>query len=194
MSFHNRTLPFVWPALVACAAAGVIFIVLTSLAARSPSTQRRFAAWEERGTLEPGQLVAWAAMVYAVNTETPGQPPQEFLEAAPRMQRLFGYNQFDILDDTELVIDRNGARWFVPTEQLYLGLRLLGPAPEGGGRQKLNFQIWREETLLVDADTTLAPGSPLFIRGPEKANGHLLFAIQIGQPTEADGKSGVSTP
>ena len=50
---------------------------------------------------------------------------------------------------------------------------------EARGGYLLSLQLFHDKRQLVDTETRLAPGSPLFIRGPEYGKGQIVFALMI---------------
>jgi hypothetical protein len=50
---------------------------------------------------------------------------------------------------------------------------------EARGGYLLNLQLYRDEKPLVDTEARLAPGSPMFIRGPQYGNGQIILVLQI---------------
>lgn len=179
MSSLIRRFPLLLPGFIATVSAMAIVVSISTLSLRSTAMQGRFSTWERENSLGPGEAFVWTALLLATNEETPKKTPGELRPLEDRMRRVFGYNQFRIVDEAENIVSRQGLRWFVPGESLYLGLKLRGDPQQG--QQGVNFEIWRRRQLLVEADAIVRPGSPLFIRGPQKGNGQLIFVIMLAR-------------
>jgi hypothetical protein len=122
----------------------------------------------------------WSGLVLATNVEDPKPPPQQLQEFAPRMKRVFGYNQFQLAGSASQEMTDQTQKWLVPSKKFKLGLkgrRSLSKEAQGG--YLLSLQLFQDERPLVDAEVKLAPGSPLFIRGPQCANGQLIIVLQV---------------
>ncbi len=187
MKFHRRTLSLLLPGIIACVSFVVIVISCASWALNSGGATTRFRAWEQASLLPPGEALVWNALLLATNEKNPQRVPGELRALEQRMRRVFGYNQFDVVKEAENRISKEGERWFVPTEQMYLGMKLLGDPKND--RQAVNLKIWRKNQLLVDADATIRPGSPLFVRGPQKGRGQLIFVIMLARLPQVSEKS-----
>ncbi len=128
----------------------------------------------------PAANKIWSGLVVATNVATPKAPPAELREFAPRMKRVFGYNQFEIAGSAEQEIGERSESWLVPSKAFKVGIkarRALSKEAQGG--YLLNIQLFQEDRPLVDTEAKLAPGSPLFIRGPQYGKGHLIIVLQV---------------
>jgi hypothetical protein len=179
MTLTRRTSPLLLPGLIACVSFVVAVISFASWAIRYGDASTRFSKWESASALPPGEALVWSALLIATNEKEPSRAPSELRRLEDRMRRVFGYNQFKVIEEAENRVSKQGERWFVPTEQMYLGMRLLGDPKQD--RQAVNLKIWRKNQLLVDADATIRPGSPLFVRGPLKGRGQLIFVIMLAR-------------
>ncbi len=187
MKFLRRTSPLLLLGLIACVSFVIVVFSFASWAIRSGEAPTRFSAWERASALAPGEALVWNALLMATNERKPRRAPAELRRLEDRMRRVFGYNQFAVVEEAENHVSKEGERWFVPTEQMYLGMKLLGNPI--GDRQAVNVKIWRKKQLLVDADATIRPGSPLFVRGPLKGRGQLIFVIMLARLPQVADKS-----
>ena len=122
----------------------------------------------------------WSGVILATNPENPKEPPVELREFAPRLKRIFGYNQFELVGGTTEVIDELTENWLVPTSLFSLSVRARRAiSKEARGGYLLNLQLFQEKRLLVDTEAKLAPGSPLFIRGPQYGKGQVIIVLQV---------------
>lgn len=122
----------------------------------------------------------WSALVVATNVANPKPAPAELQEYAPRMKRVFGYNQFELAGSTTQEINDRSESWLVPSKTFWLGLkarRALSKEAQGG--YLLSLQLFQDKRPLVDTEAKLAPGSPLFIRGPQYGKGQLIIVLQV---------------
>lgn len=136
----------------------------------------------ESASKSKGDDKVWAALVYASNSNEPTAAPPELREFAPRLKRVFGYNQFELKGSAAKPIDADGEKWLVPSQRFWLSVRARrAVSKEARGGYLLNLQLFHDERPIVDTEAKLAPGSPLFIRGPACAKGHLIIVLQVQQ-------------
>lgn len=122
----------------------------------------------------------WSGLVLATNVADPKDPPAELREFAARLKRVFGYNQFQLAGSATEVIDEDLEHWLVPSKNFSLSVKARPTASkEARGGYLLNIQLFHDQRPLVDTEAKLAPGSPLFIRGPACGKGHLIIVLQV---------------
>ena len=122
----------------------------------------------------------WSGLVYATNASDPKDAPAELREFAPRLKRVFGYNQFQLAGSASNLIDADGESWLVPSKSFSLSVRARpATSKEARGGYLLNLQLFHDQRPLVDTEAKLAPGSPLFIRGPACGKGHVIIVLQV---------------
>ena len=122
----------------------------------------------------------WSGLVYATNVADPKEPPAELQEFAGRLKRVFGYNQFQLTGSAANAIDADGESWLVPSKSFYLSVKARrASSKEARGGYLLNLQLFQDQRPLVDTEAKLAPGSPLFIRGPQCGKGQLIIVLQV---------------
>lgn len=122
----------------------------------------------------------WSAVVLASKVSNPKEPPAELREFAPRLKRVFNCNQFEIVGSASKEIDDRKEVWLVPTPHFWFGVKARrATSVETRGGYLLSLQLFQDKRQLVDSETRLAPGSPLFIRGPECEKGQLVFVLQV---------------
>lgn len=124
--------------------------------------------------------VLWSAVVLATNEAKPKDAPKELQEFAPRLKRVFGYNQFAVVGSAAKPLVNGGESWLVPTPNFWFGVKARrATSVEARGGYLLTLQLFQDKRLLVDSETRLAPGSPLFIRGPQCGGGQIVFVLQV---------------
>lgn len=122
----------------------------------------------------------WSGLVYATNVAAPKDPPSELREFETRLKRVFGYNQFELMGSAAKPIDADGESWLVPSSNFWLSVRARpAVSKEARGGYLLNLLLYHDQRPLVDSEAKLAPGSPLFIRGPACGKGQLIIVLQV---------------
>ena len=122
----------------------------------------------------------WSALVVATNAAAPKDPPAELREFAPQLKRVFGYNQFELIGNATEIIDDKVESWLVPSQNFWLGVKARRCiSKEARGGYLLNLQLFHDKRPLVDTEAKLAPGSPLFIRGPQYGKGQVIIVLQV---------------
>ena len=123
----------------------------------------------------------WSAVVLASNVAQPKDAPKELREFAPRLKRVFNCNQFEIVGSAVQPIEDRKEVWLVPTANFWFGVRpRRATSIEARGGYLLSLQLFQDKRQIVDSEARLAPGSPLFIRGPECANGgQFVFVLLV---------------
>jgi hypothetical protein len=137
-------------------------------------------AVEKKADPAATQDKVWSGLVYATNASAPKDPPAELRDFAARLKRIFGYNQFQLAGSAANVIDSDGESWLVPSKAFSLAVRARrATSKEARGGYLINLQLYQGSRPLVDTEAKLAPGSPLFIRGPACGTGHLIIVLQV---------------
>ncbi len=122
----------------------------------------------------------WSALVVATNADSPKDAPHELREFAPRLKRIFGYNQFELAGSATEIIDEKTENWLVPSQIFFFEVKARRAASkEARGGYLLNLQLFQDKRPLVNTEAKLAPGSPLFIRGPQYGKGQLIIVLQV---------------
>jgi hypothetical protein len=134
---------------------------------------------ESRGALRGGDNL-WSAVILATNAPAPKAAPVALRSFAPQLARVFGYNQFEFVgSDSQKIGDQAETR-LMPTKSLWLSVKARrATSKEARGGYLLNLQLYHEQRPLVDTEARLAPGSPMFIRGPQYGNGQIIVVLQI---------------
>jgi hypothetical protein len=129
---------------------------------------------------QPAGNSIWSALVLATNAASPDPAPAELREFAPRLKRVFGYNQFELIGSASNEIGDRAESWLVPSQSFWFGLKARrAVSKETRGGYLLSLQLFQDKRPLVDTEVKLAPGSPLFIRGPEYGKGQLIIVLQV---------------
>jgi hypothetical protein len=122
----------------------------------------------------------WSGVILATNPEAPKEPPGELREFAPKLRRVFGYTQFELVGSATEAIDELTENWLVPSPVFSMKVTARRTtSKEARGGYLLNLQLFQEKRPLVDSEVKLAPGSPLFIRGPQYGKGQVIIVLQV---------------
>lgn len=122
----------------------------------------------------------WSAVVLATNPPTPKDTPPELREFTTRLKRVFGYSQFELIGAASEKIDEQNESWLVPSQSFWLSVKARRAiSKEARGGYLLNLQLFHDKRPLLETEAKLAPGSPLFIRGPEYGHGQLIIVLQV---------------
>jgi hypothetical protein len=127
-----------------------------------------------------GQDTIWSGVVIASNVASPKPPPPELREFAGRLTRVFGYNQFELFGSASKPVGDRSESWLVPSKNFWLGVNARrAMSKEARGGYLLQIQLFQDKRPLVDTEAKLAPGSPLFIRGPMYGSAQMIIVLQI---------------
>jgi hypothetical protein len=122
----------------------------------------------------------WSAVLIANNVAKPKEPPPELKVLAPRLNRVFGYNQFEIAGKDEAPIEDGAERKLTPSRAFWIDLKARKASiKEARGGYLLNLRLYQNEKPIVDTVALIAPESPLFFRGPMHAKGQIIVALQV---------------
>ena len=122
----------------------------------------------------------WTAVVLATNAASPKETPKELRDSLPKLKRVFGYNQFEVIGSASEKIEHGSELRLTPTQSFWIQAKARrATSKEARGGYLLSLQLFNEKKQLVDTEARLAPGSPLFIRGPEYGKGQIVFALMI---------------
>ena len=140
--------------------------------------------------------VVWSGLVYATNQDAPAELPRglpkELDGFATRLQRVFGYNHFELLSDHRELMDKKAEGWLLPGKGFYLRVDATESATKSATEYpaksatesaaigfSMNLQLYQEKRLIVQTQATLARQSPIFVRGPQCENGQLIIVLLV---------------
>lgn len=134
-----------------------------------------FLATASRGTAgEPARI--WSAVLLASNSSQPKALPPQLQPVAGRLQRVFGYNQYEVYGSASKSWSDNSERWLVPSQNFYLGLQAKRVKND---EFFVSLELFHDKRRLVTTEARLGPKSPLFIRGPRHPSGHVIVVVMI---------------
>jgi hypothetical protein len=120
----------------------------------------------------------WSAVVLASTVpkgEQPKPAPAELAPFAPRLAKIFGYSQFEVVGSATKLMDGQTERWLVPTQNFWVGAK----ATRKADGYLLDLEFFHDKRRILETQVTLGPGSPLFVRGPMHARGQLIVVFEI---------------
>jgi hypothetical protein len=122
----------------------------------------------------------WTGVIVATNPAVPKDPPMELREFAPKLKHIFGYDQFELVGSASEEINELTENWLVPNSLFSLSVTARrATSKEARGGYLLNLKLFQDKHQLVDSEVKLAPGSPLFIRGPQYGKGQVILVLQV---------------
>ncbi len=120
----------------------------------------------------------WSAVVLASNPAkgtAPKAPPAELAPFAARLNKVFGYQQFEILGSATKAMDDQKERWLVPSQNFWVGAL----ARREGAGYLLNLEFYHDKRRIVETEAKLGLDSPLFVRGPMHERGQLIVVFEV---------------
>ena len=159
----------------------LVALAVRTLAAESdPVPAEKSASEAPTPRAVAGTDKIWSAVILATNSATPKDAPPELAEFAPRLKRIFGYTQYEIIGATTETIDEKSESWLVPSRNFWLQVKSHRLASKDArGTYLLNLQFFQDNRPILETEAKLAPGSPLFIRGPQYGAGQVIIVLQV---------------
>jgi hypothetical protein len=120
----------------------------------------------------------WSAVVLASNPAKgmePKAPPAELAPFAKKLDKVFGYQQYEILGSATKSMDDQKERWLVPSQNFWVG----AVARKDGAGYHLNLEFFHDKRRIVETEAKLGLGSPLFVRGPMHERGQLIVVFEV---------------
>jgi hypothetical protein len=117
----------------------------------------------------------WSALVLATNEHPPKAAPASLKPFAAGLHTVFGYNTYYLVGSKELDLSKGSAAWVVPAKEVFLKLRCIDRTPT---MYHVQIDLYVRKQLVVTSEVKLAPGAPLYIRGPAWGKGRLVFILQ----------------
>lgn len=118
----------------------------------------------------------WSGLVIAENVTQPQPVPSELNRIEGLLKKFFGYNQFQVIGQSEKVLKTGQEDWLATSK--FFGLHVDARGETRGG-YVLNLKLYKEKELLLETDTKLSKHSPLVIKGPQVGGGQLLLVLVV---------------
>ncbi|HEX9281443.1 MAG TPA: hypothetical protein VF878_03095 [Candidatus Udaeobacter sp.] len=130
-------------------------------------------------TAAPGSRAAekvWSGLVMADNVTEPQPIPSELIRIEGLLKRFFGYNQFQVIGQSQKTLKTGQEDWLATSK--FFGLHVDARGETQGG-YVLNLKLYKEKELLLETEAKLSKRSPLVIKGPQVGGGQLLLVLIV---------------
>ena len=130
------------------------------------------------GVVSGGQAAetVWSGLVIAENVAQPQPIPPELTRIEGALKKFFGYNQFQVIGQSEKTLKTGQEDWLATSKFFGLHVDARGETPGG---YVLNLKLYKEKELLLETETKLSKRSPLVIKGPQVGGGQLLLVLVV---------------
>jgi|SRR6516164_50914 hypothetical protein len=118
----------------------------------------------------------WSGLVIAENVSQPQPAPSELTRIEGLLKRFFGYNQFQVIGQSQKILKTGQEDWLATSK--FFGLHVDARGETQGG-YVLNLKLYKEKELLLETETKLSKRSPLVIKGPQVGGGQLLLVLVV---------------
>jgi hypothetical protein len=126
--------------------------------------------------------VVWSALVIAQNVPQPAPIPPELTKLEQTLKDLFGYNQFELIGQSNKTLKTGQEDWLANSK--YFGLHVDARGENDSG-YALNLKLYKEKDVLLETDANLSKSSPLVIKGPQVGSGQLLLVLVVKEDEQA---------
>jgi hypothetical protein len=123
-----------------------------------------------------GAETVWSGLVIAENVGQPQPMPPELSRIEGSLKKFFGYNQFQVIGQSEKTLKTGQEDWLATSKFFGLHVDARGETEAG---YVLNLKLYKEKELLLETDTKLSKRSPLVIKGPQVGGGQLLLVLVV---------------
>src|SRR5207253_4993130 len=120
--------------------------------------------------------VVWSGLVIAENVPQPTPIPPELNKLEQTLKDLFGYNQFELIGQSDKTLKTGQEDWLANSK--YFGLHVDARGENEAG-YTLNLKLYKEKDVLLETDANLSKSSPLVIKGPQVGSGQLLLVLVV---------------
>lgn len=124
---------------------------------------------------EAAEEAVWSGLLYATNVSNPAPAPAEIAGFAPKLQHIFGYNQFQLLGQHRERMDKPVETWLLPGS----GVSLVVNTKKTRDNYLLDLQLFQGERSAVRTMVLLARQSPIFLKGPLYSEGQLIIVLKV---------------
>jgi hypothetical protein len=126
--------------------------------------------------------VVWSGLVIAENVPQPAPIPPELTTLEQTLKDLFGYNQFEVIGQSNKTLKTGEEDWLANSK--YFGLHVDARGENTAG-YTLNLKLYKENDVLLETDANLSKSSPLVIKGPQVGSGQLLLVLVVKDDEQA---------
>jgi hypothetical protein len=118
----------------------------------------------------------WSGLVMAENVARPQPIPSELTRIEQSLKRFFGYNQFQVIGQSQKVLKTGQEDWLATSKFFGLHVDARGESQSG---YVLNLKLYKEKELFLETEARLNKRSPLVIKGPQVGGGQLLLVLVV---------------
>ncbi len=118
----------------------------------------------------------WSGLVIAENVPQPTAIPPELTKFEQTLKDLFGYNQFEVIGQSNKTLRTGEEDWLAASKYFSLHCDARGESDAG---YALNLKLYKEKAVLLETDANLSRSSPLVIKGPQVGSGQLLLVLVV---------------
>src|ERR1700739_2151680 len=118
----------------------------------------------------------WSGLVIAENVPQPAAIPPELIKFEQTLKDLFGYNQFEVIGQSNKTLRTGEEDWLATSKYFSLQCDARGEHDAG---YDLNLKLYKEKDVLLDTNANLSRSSPLVIKGPQVGSGQLLLVLVV---------------
>src|SRR6266576_4949583 len=129
-----------------------------------------------------GANIVWSGLVIAQNVPQPAPIPPELTKLEQTLKDLFGYNQFELIGQSDKTLKTGEEDWLANSK--YFGLHVDARGENDAG-YTLNLKLYKENDVLLETDANLSKSSPLVIKGPQVGSGQLLLVLVVTDDEQA---------
>jgi hypothetical protein len=123
-----------------------------------------------------GAQTVWSGLVIAENVAQPQPVPPELTRIERSLKKFFGYNQFQVIGQSQKVLTTGQEDWLATSKFFALHVDARGESEAG---YLLNLKLYKEKEVLLETDAKLSKRSPLVIKGPQIGSGQLLLVLVV---------------
>ncbi len=124
----------------------------------------------------------WSGLVIAENVPQPAAIPPELTKFEQTLKDLFGYNQFEVIGQSDKTLKSGEEDWLAASKYFSLHCDARGESDAG---YSLNLKLYKEKDVLLETDANLSRSSPLVIKGPQVGSGQLLLVLVVKEDNHA---------
>lgn len=124
----------------------------------------------------------WSGLVIAENVPQPAAIPPELTKFEQTLKDLFGYNQFEVIGQSDKTLKTGDEDWLAASKYFSLHCDARGESEAG---YSLNLKLYKEKDVLLETDANLSRTSPLVIKGPQVGSGQLLLVLVVKEDEHA---------
>jgi hypothetical protein len=125
-----------------------------------------------------GAQTVWSGLVIAENVAQPQPVPPELTRIERSLKKFFGYNQFQVIGQSQKVLTTGQEDWLATSKFFALHVDARGESESEAG-YLLNLKLYKEKEVLLETDAKLSKRSPLVIKGPQIGSGQLLLVLVV---------------